>query len=142
MHEKSIIAESSPTADFLSRYINRSRMTQSEIALACGFKRQNIISMLKNGTTKVPIERVPALSRALNIDPRAFLSIAMEEYYPKMWEAIREIFGQGIAVTEDEIHILNSLRKSAGGTGNVKIVTEKQREALAALAASLATDQP
>lgn len=141
MHQENTLPETSQTADFFTRYINRSQLTQNEIALACGLKRQNIISMFKTGATKVPIERIPALSRTLKIDPRAFLSIAMEEYYPKMWDAIQEILGQGVSVTEDEMHILKTLRDRSG-TGRVKIVTQAQRDALRALADSLGGVDP
>src|ERR1700739_5161333 len=43
--------------------------TQREIAQEAGYETPNIISMLKRGESRVPLERIPLLSKALGADP-------------------------------------------------------------------------
>ncbi len=76
----------SPTAQFLADAIENSGLTQREIAGRTGFEKPSIISMMKTGETKVPIDRIPALAVASKADPREFLRVAMREYHPEMWE--------------------------------------------------------
>ncbi len=72
----------SPTADFLARAIEFSGRTNREIAEEAGFAKPNIISMLAQGQTKIPINRIPALARACHVDPVHMLRLAMSEYHP------------------------------------------------------------
>jgi transcriptional regulator with XRE-family HTH domain len=55
--------------------------SQKDIAREAGYKSQNMITMIKNGDTKVSLDRVPDLARALEVNPKAFLLLAMEQFY-------------------------------------------------------------
>ena len=58
-------------AKYISKRIDEMRgvKTQSEIATQAGFTNANMITMLKQGATKLAIDRVHDLSRALDADP-------------------------------------------------------------------------
>ncbi|SNR78283.1 hypothetical protein [Puniceibacterium sediminis] len=75
----------SPTARLIAE---ASGKTQTEIANEVGFERSNVISMLKTGVMRMPIERIPAFSRATGIDPLMLTRVAMREYMPETWSAI------------------------------------------------------
>ena len=45
------------------------KKTQAEIAEEAGFVNPNMVTMIKQGATKLPIDRVPALAKALEVDP-------------------------------------------------------------------------
>lgn len=90
-------------AGFLEKIINRSSYSQKEIAEMCGFNSSNIISMLKQGATKVPVEKIPALAKALDIDRVEFFELVMKNYRPKEYEVIVEIFGDPISDAERTI---------------------------------------
>ncbi|RYH08033.1 helix-turn-helix transcriptional regulator [Tropicimonas sp. IMCC6043] len=75
----------SPTAEFLSNAIETSGLTQREIAQKAGFEKPDIISMMKLGETKVPIERIRALAIACNVEASDFLRVALQECHPEMW---------------------------------------------------------
>ena len=45
------------------------KKTQAEIAKEAGFINPNMVAMIKQGATKLPIDRVPALAKALDSDP-------------------------------------------------------------------------
>lgn len=46
--------------------------SQIDIAGEAGFVNANVLSMLKSGATKLPLDRVLALAKALECDPNAF----------------------------------------------------------------------
>jgi hypothetical protein len=71
-----------PVAAFLARHVDASVKSQNAIAREAGFTRSNIISMLKMGVTKVPIERVPGLAAALEICEHDLLRRVLAEYQP------------------------------------------------------------
>ena len=62
-----------PHADTeLARYIDRrilelkAMKTQAQIAAEAGYPNPNMITMIKQGTSKVALDRVPALAKALD----------------------------------------------------------------------------
>lgn len=44
------------------------RKTQAEVASEAGFPNANMMTFLKNGRNKVPIDRVPSLAKVLEVD--------------------------------------------------------------------------
>jgi transcriptional regulator with XRE-family HTH domain len=53
--------------------------TQSEIADEAGFINANVVSMIRSGTTKLPLDRVPALAKALECDPALLMRLALDQ---------------------------------------------------------------
>jgi hypothetical protein len=98
----------SPTAVYLERAIEFSGKTQREICAEVGLPRANALSMMKTGHCKVPVDRIPALAAACGVAPGPFLQIAMEEYHPGAWAALKNVFGE--LLTEDEDKWLQVLR--------------------------------
>jgi len=49
--------------------------------------------MFKRGEAKVPLDKVPILARALNVDPALLFCLAVEQYWPGGAEAVARIFG-------------------------------------------------
>ena len=45
----------------------RPRKNQVEIAVEAGFVNTNMLLMIKSGKTKLPLDRVPALAKALDV---------------------------------------------------------------------------
>ena len=71
----------SAVAQFISRriYELRARRTQVEIATAAGFKSAGMLSMVKDGKAKLPLERVISLAKALECDPQHLVRLALEQ---------------------------------------------------------------
>lgn len=63
-------------------------MTHREIALVCGFGRPNMVSMIKTGDTRLPLERLGAMADALKIDPFQLFKLWMKTYYPDTWDTL------------------------------------------------------
>lgn len=59
--------------------------------------------MLKNGQTKVPLTRIPALAQVLEIDQTAFLECALLEYHPEVHEVLTEVLGLPLDPDEEQL---------------------------------------
>jgi hypothetical protein len=100
--------------DVLADLIDRSPLTQREIAMKLDYEKQNIITMFKKGHTKVPITKIGPLARILEVDPVWLLRRALKEYNPGLWEALEETLGH--RVTSNEAEILAALREATDDT--------------------------
>jgi transcriptional regulator with XRE-family HTH domain len=78
--------------------------TQREIAAEIGYAKPNILSMFKRGESKVPLEKIPALARALGADPAHLFRLGFEVHWPNLVGVIEEVFGQ--LASKNEIEIL------------------------------------
>lgn len=101
----------SPTARKLSDAIDASDLTQREIADRVGFKHSNIISMLKSGETRVPLNQIPALAQTPGMDERDFLIVAIQEYHPGVNEVLAEILG--LPLSDAELGIVAMFRMAS-----------------------------
>lgn len=118
-------------AVLLEKVINRSSYSQKEIAKMCCFNSPNIITMLKQGATKVPVEKIPALAKALNLDRVKFFELVMKNYRPKEYEVIVEIFGEPISDAERAIiKLLRQIIPAGQLVDNTSYYRNKIRAAL------------
>jgi transcriptional regulator with XRE-family HTH domain len=99
-------------AEFISGRIAVSRLTQKELAKRLGYDKPNIITMFKQGLTKVPVERVPKLAELLECDPLMLLQMVMNEYKPGEFQAIMEICG--LPISKNERETIEIIRKVSG----------------------------
>jgi transcriptional regulator with XRE-family HTH domain len=99
-------------AKFLSEQIDLCPMSQREVAAAIGFDSPNIITMLKQGHTKVPLNRVGALAAVLGINPAHFMRMVLEEYIPETWDAVERALGCMILSDEEDrlIRVFREMR--------------------------------
>lgn len=97
-------------ADYLSKTIDAlsSIKSQREIAAEIGYEKPNMVSMFKRGEAKVPLDKIPALAKALNVDPAFLFRLAMEQYWPNQEDAIGAIFGS--VITKHETDLIDKIR--------------------------------
>ena len=108
-----------PYADtLLAKFVTRRvlelkyRKTQAQIATEAGFTNANIMSMIKNGSSKLALDRVPALAKALECDAALLFRMALDQHdSPTTETAIRQIFRA--VVTENEAAWLDELRDAS-----------------------------
>lgn len=124
-------------SEYLTQQIMISGVAQKEIAEGLGYDKPNIITMFKQGRTKIPLNKVAPLAKILGVDPIHFLRLAMTEYSPETWEVLEGMLGQRLTSTHEQ-EILTIIRDAAGGH-DVTPVTDDDRQQLAELAASWAT---
>jgi len=88
------------------------RKTQAEIASEAGFANANMMTFFKNGKNKVPLDRVPSLARALEVDPAYLMRLALDQAVgATAAKAITDIFGT--PTTENERGWLGELREAS-----------------------------
>jgi transcriptional regulator with XRE-family HTH domain len=106
-----------PIAAYIAEQVEiQSRLgrTQRDIATAIGYDKPNMISMFKTGVTKVPLEKIPALAKALDVDPAYLFRLAIQQYWPELSETIDEIFGA--ILTQNEAKYVRRIRELSGDT--------------------------
>ncbi|MDP2787085.1 MAG: hypothetical protein Q8O79_03290 [Pseudomonadota bacterium] len=103
----------SPVARLISERIDATEQLQKDIAMKAGFDKPNIITMIKQGKTRLPLDKVGPMAQALEIDPVQLLEMCLEEYQPATWKAIAPYMKS--AITQDELSLLTALRASVGG---------------------------
>jgi hypothetical protein len=99
--------------EYLESKINASTIKQSDMAEELGYATPNIITMFKQGKTRVPIEKVPAFAKILGLDSKMLLRRAMLEYCPELFRAVENNFGA--IITKNELEILNEIRRLSNG---------------------------
>lgn len=93
-------------AEYLAEQIDLSPKLQLEIAKEAGFESPNVLTMMKQGKTKIPLNRVGSLARALGINPRHLMRKVLEEYMPETWSAVEQSLGHLLLSSEEEALIL------------------------------------
>lgn len=108
---------SAPHADTaLCRFLNKQITalsgvkSQREIAAEAGYDRPNIISMFKRGETKVPLDRIPALAKALHVDPAHLFRLALEQQMPEVAKIMHQVIGK--TVSDHEFELVQAFRKA------------------------------
>jgi transcriptional regulator with XRE-family HTH domain len=117
------------TANFIDQRIEhlKSVKSQRDIALAMGFKTPNVLSMIKRGETKLPLDKVQALATAMDVDPAHLLRLALEDYLPTLAAAFESLIGH--VATENEWEgLLKPWRKATRDTDPA--LTDMQTAAL------------
>jgi transcriptional regulator with XRE-family HTH domain len=113
-------------AKFLDKRIDALKgvKTQREIAAEIGYDKPNIISMFKRGESKVPLEKIPAIAKALGADPAHLFRLGFEVYWPNLAGLIEEVFGHQLATKNEAEIFLNRWRTvtaNADPAANTKI---------------------
>lgn len=88
--------------------------SQAEIAVESGYDKPNIISMFKAGEARVPLDRIPALAKALQADPRLLMGLGLEQHFGN-GSVLVEMFKN--TVSDGEMAIIGLIRDLTGGTG-------------------------
>ncbi|WP_319800863.1 XRE family transcriptional regulator [Rhodobacter sp. KR11] len=105
----------------------RPKRSQAEIAEIAGFTNANFLSMVKSGVSKLAIDRVPALAKALECDPALLLRLALEQAEGNTAAvAIFQILGE--PVSENERGWISEIRDASGDTD--PRLTQRSRSAL------------
>lgn len=115
--------------------------TQREIAAETGYDKPNNVSMFKRGETKVPFEKIPALAKALEVDPAHLFRLGMEVHWPDAAGVIEDVFGRQLA-TKNEVELFvkpwRTLTRDADPAASARMqeIVDKMFEEIARLISS------
>lgn len=120
-------------AAFFDSKVNSSRYRQNELSVMMGFKTPNLITMIKQAQTKLPIDKIPRVAKALDVDKVKLFEMAMMEYKPDEYKAIIEVFGDPVSESEREVvNLLREILPESALENNTNFYLRKIREALGA----------
>lgn len=123
----SISTQPLTVAGYVTRQIHLSGKPQKQIAREAGFATGNMITMIKLGQTKIPINRVPALAKAIGADQAHLLRLVLGEYEAGVAAIVEDALGP--LVTVNERKILDAVRAVSLNT-DPEIGSARQRELL------------
>ncbi len=102
-------------ADFITQKLAESDKTQCEISQLCGFENANVMTMIKTGKTKLPINRIGPFAKALEVDPAYLLRLVLSEYLPDTWQAIEAVMQTPI-LSRNEAGLIHAFRHISGNS--------------------------
>jgi hypothetical protein len=114
---------------FISNAVKRTGKTNQEIAEETGFSRGNVVAMISSGAMNVPINRVAAFARAIEVDPVALLRKVLSDSDSHLLDTIEEVMKMR-AISEDEFEFISLLRKMSG---NLEIAWAGRKELVDAM---------
>lgn len=107
------MSKAKPTVvEYLNAQIALCGKSQVEIASDVGYDKPNLITMIKQGKTKLPINKVEAFAKSLGVDPMNLLRIVMGEYSPDAWKVIESILGNEV-ITQAEMNLVQLYREAS-----------------------------
>lgn len=115
-------------AEYITQQVNLCGKQQLDIAREAGFNKPNIITMIKQGKTKLPMAKVGTMAKALGVDAAYLFQLTMQEYEPDTWEALKDFVFKTPLLTQNEIEIIETIRQS--NVPNPKLRTDAERAAL------------
>lgn len=80
--------------------------TQTELAKEMGFRKPNMLSMIKTGRADVPFHKIPEIAQVLGIDPALLLRLHLKDQWPSFGRVVDRIFGGILTKNEKEWLIL------------------------------------
>ena len=111
-------------ADYLNWQINLCGKKQLEIAEEVGFSKPNIITMIKQGKTKLPLDKIGKFAKAIEVDPIHLFKMCMQEYMPDPWKEVEKMINQPV-LTLNELEFIEIMREA--NVTNPRLHTEAER---------------
>ena len=96
-------------------------LTDEVLGTAVGFERPSIMSMIKTGAIRFPLNKIPALAQALELDAANLLVIAIKESAPDLLDLMEEVWGPR-DLTPEERRLVQACRKIAAGRKMAPII--------------------
>ncbi len=96
-------------------------LTDHDLCEAVGFERTIMLTLIKAGTMKMPLTRVPAFAAALEIDPAELFRSALRESDPALGQVIEQVFNP-LHLTATEVNLIKHLRNLYGDRDVAPIV--------------------
>lgn len=96
-------------------------LTDRDLGLAIGLEREIALTLIKAGTMRMPLNKIPALAAALKLDAVELLKVALRESDPVLLQVIEEAFNP-LCLTSTEQNLIKHLRELSGNTVGAPIV--------------------
>ena len=108
-----IAPESASLTDLIEARQHALRLSDQELCNAVGFERSITLTLIKAGTMKFPINKVPALAAVLDLDPADLLKTALTDASPDLLQTIEAVFNP-LHLSASEVKLIEHLRELSG----------------------------
>lgn len=88
-------------------------LSDQDLCTALGFERSIALTLIKAGSMRFPINKLPALAAALDLDLAELFTVAMNESSPDLLKVIKEAFNP-LHMTATEVALIKHLRELSG----------------------------
>lgn len=132
-----------PVRELIATQMDRLQLSPAWVAAEVGYSSANIISMLKRGSMRLPLNKLSAMARALQIDP-LYLARSMDNDDNLGLTELLDAVSKRTAVTANEEQLILKLREVTQGIDpnyyDYPDLFEELVERAQALAGKAATD--
>ena len=98
-------------------------LTDQQLGEAIGYERAIVVALIKQGTVRFPINKVPQLAVALSVDAADLMRVALSEASPDLLQVVERTLNP-LKLTTAETNLIRHLRKLAGNRAVAPIVFE------------------
>lgn len=88
-------------------------MSDTELCQAVGFDRELNLTLIKDGSMKIPLTKIPAFASALDLDAAVLLREALNETAPDLLVVIEKVFNP-LRLNATEVNLITHLRGLCG----------------------------
>lgn len=111
-------------AEFIADRMTTIGKTSRDIAAEIGTPNHNVVSMMSQGTLKLPINLVGTLAHALNTDVAHLMRLALREYVPELLEAVENALQRPL-LSANEAALIDGFRAVTGDRDVRGVVIER-----------------
>lgn len=80
-------------SDFVVNRQKELGLANADLANALGYSNHNVITMIRRGKTKLPLDKVQPLANVLDVDVAWLFRLVMSEYVPDSLASIEQCLG-------------------------------------------------
>ncbi len=88
-------------------------ISNKALAAALGYDSPQVITLIKDGRMRVPMNKARALADALDLEPGEVMRQLLRETSPELLESVEECMGP-LVMTPPEVRLIGKLREVAG----------------------------
>lgn len=88
-------------------------LSDQDLCAVLGFERAITLTLIKAGTMKFPVNKLPALAALIDIDLAELFTVALSESSPDLIKIIKEAFDP-LHLTAAELSLIKHLRELSG----------------------------
>lgn len=89
-------------------------LSDRDVAVAMGYDSPTVVTMIKSGSMRLPINKARALAEVIQVEPGAVMRLLLGETSPELLQSIEECVGP-LALTNTEKRLILKLRETAEG---------------------------
>jgi hypothetical protein len=88
-------------------------ISDGQLCQQLGLEKLITLTLIKTGAMRLPVNKIPALAIALELETAELLRAALIDTDPALWETIKEVFNP-MRLTSAEVSLVKHLRVVCG----------------------------